>query len=519
MRLKFFLLLIAATALSGYGRADRIERPLLDSLYAALNKLEANQAQRGDEIEELKQRRQVLPLGSARIHLGDELGLMYIVENLDSAAVYYNLARHDAEELGDEVEKLRLTLHLLPMMPLVGITKEAIDWFEEIDYTTLPDTLRHAYWLSGAEVYYLTQRLYPQSRLKGEYVDLTLVAVDSLLSYYPVDSPVYQHLVGRKHLINGEVNLAVANFVEVLPRMNSNPELADFAYEAIINYYSDKPEFRQAYITYLLRRVTSSLNRGLVRSEPLARLGKELIDEGYRRLGRRCIALALTTPDLSYTGYFADFDRSTYAQYITNDNDGTARTNIIFHVFVVLIFIAVCVSAISSARKLSRLKREQKELYDKEKYMENELARTKQSVISLAFLALEQLRDYSVHVLRKLKAGQANDLLQEVETGSYMQQQTDKYFEEFDSTFLSSFPDFVDKLNKLLQPDKQMTLLPDERLSPELRIAAFMRLGVNDSARLSQIMALSLNTIYTYRNRLRGRALNRDSFEADLLRI
>ena len=129
------------------------------------------------------------------------------------------------------------------------------------------------------------------------------------------------------------------------------------------------------------------------------------------------------------------------------------------------------------------------------------------------------LNDYNLHVARKLKAGQVKDLFAEVESGKYIQKQNDKYFEVFDSTFLANFPNFLVGLNRLLQPDKQLSLLPGDRLSPELRIAAFMRLGVTDSARLSQALGLSLNTIYTYRNRLKGRALDRDKFEENVAKV
>lgn len=56
-------------------------------------------------------------------------------------------------------------------------------------------------------------------------------------------------------------------------------------------------------------------------------------------------------------------------------------------------------------------------------------------------------------------------------------------------------------------------------MTPELRIAAFLRLGISDSARIAHGLGLSVNTVYTYRNRLRGRAVDRDSFERDLREI
>ena len=46
-----------------------------------------------------------------------------------------------------------------------------------------------------------------------------------------------------------------------------------------------------------------------------------------------------------------------------------------------------------------------------------------------------------------------------------------------------------------------------------------MRLGIDDTNRVAQILNLSVNTIYAYRNRLRNRAINRATFEQDILAI
>ena len=90
------------------------------------------------------------------------------------------------------------------------------------------------------------------------------------------------------------------------------------------------------------------------------------------------------------------------------------------------------------------------------------------------------------------------------------------FFDTFDQLFMDNFPDFVDKLNELLYPDRKLALLPGNHFTPELRIAAYMRFGMNDSAKLSKALGLSLNTIYTYRNRLKGRAIDKVNFEENV---
>jgi len=69
---------------------------------------------------------------------------------------------------------------------------------------------------------------------------------------------------------------------------------------------------------------------------------------------------------------------------------------------------------------------------------------------------------------------------------------------------------------------KDGTRLGDEnagQLTPELRILAFMRLGLDDSSKIARFLNLSVNTVYTYRNRMKNRASDRDNFEAMVMEI
>jgi hypothetical protein len=77
----------------------------------------------------------------------------------------------------------------------------------------------------------------------------------------------------------------------------------------------------------------------------------------------------------------------------------------------------------------------------------------------------------------------------------------------------------VEKVNALLRPEEQIQLNDGETLNSDLRILAFMRLGIDDTTRVAQILNFSVNTIYAYRNRMRNRAINRDTFEKDILAI
>lgn len=100
-----------------------------------------------------------------------------------------------------------------------------------------------------------------------------------------------------------------------------------------------------------------------------------------------------------------------------------------------------------------------------------------------------------------------------------MRDQLQNFYEVFDSAFLMVYPDFVNDVNKLFEENKQVAVPEGERLTPELRILAFMRLGLDDSSQISKFLGLSLNTIYTYRNKMKTRARDRDLFEQHIRNI
>ncbi len=139
--------------------------------------------------------------------------------------------------------------------------------------------------------------------------------------------------------------------------------------------------------------------------------------------------------------------------------------------------------------------------------------------LSLCSICMDKLDDFNRIVGRKIVAGQVDELLSMVKSGKMSDEYSHQFYEVFDDAFVNIYPTFVDDVNKLLEPDKAISLSEDGHLPPELRIIALMRLGLDDSAQMARFLGLSLNTVYTYRNRIKSRARNRDTFDSDIMNI
>ena len=137
-------------------------------------------------------------------------------------------------------------------------------------------------------------------------------------------------------------------------------------------------------------------------------------------------------------------------------------------------------------------------------------------ILDLSYEYVDRLEDFNRMAARKIKAKQVDDLYEQIQTGKLLRDQTAKFLEVFDSTFLSIFPRFAEEVNALLRPEGQITEPVADKLSTELRILAFMRLGIDDAARVAKFLNLSVNTVYTYRNKMKNRACDREKFEENI---
>lgn len=509
------VVIVSLASAAAEASVDGDNRRMVDSISSLLNNFDNVSRERSRQLEGIKSRRQQLPAGEHRIRVSDSLGRAYINHNIDSAMMYWRLGIREAEDMGYDELALRLRMNTLAAMPLQGISIEAANDFASIDPAGFsPDMLRH-YYLSKSELYYNIQRPYPEGTLKKHYRDLAASALDSLSAFYSPESPVAAFVNAYLHLLRGESKLATASFIEALPALEGRPELYDCSIENVTDYYAGRPEYHSQYLNYLYKRVAKELSSGLVRPEVLGQAGIAIFDDGDKQLGRRLIHQALATGEAE-RGPYSQFDYTSYSKVLYDNSVQRQVWTLIIILALVAAIAALTVLSHRRRKRFDSLSENNSRLEEMHRQEVKDMQRISESLLSMALFSDEQLKEYNLFVHRKLKAGQVKDLYREVESGEYVQALSDKFFAMFDETFLDSFPDFVEHLNSLLSPGRQLSLLPGRRMTPELRIAAFMRLGICDSTKLAQVLGLSINTIYTYRNRLKGRAIDRKNFEAAL---
>lgn len=112
--------------------------------------------------------------------------------------------------------------------------------------------------------------------------------------------------------------------------------------------------------------------------------------------------------------------------------------------------------------------------------------------------------DENISFLRMtLKEEGIEGLLKQLRKQSFSAAEYERFYMEFDKTFLQIFPEFISKINSIMLPGYEF---PDDSSKPlpiELRILAVYRLGLKEYKDISKFLNCALTTVYTYKTRTR----------------
>lgn len=93
-------------------------------------------------------------------------------------------------------------------------------------------------------------------------------------------------------------------------------------------------------------------------------------------------------------------------------------------------------------------------------------------------------------------------------------------YHNFDKTFVTLFPNFVMSYNALFEEKDRRHPGKDNILTNEMRIFALMRLGVKESERIARFLGYSVNTVNTYKTRVKNKSIvPNDEFEERIMEI
>ncbi len=487
----------------------------LKSLHRALNDNKKAIPALMDSIQRLKDRANSQPpLAKALVY--DTIATMYETLDMDSCITYYRIGEEAARIGGDSILAQRMRLHIFADMPVTGVVLEGYNGFMDESSRIYPQN-RMAYFEAGNKMMLYIADLYARIPLRHDYEMRSIAYSDSLISMLPPRSPLLILLTAQKSELLGDNTAAMAGYVELVAHLPIESHIFSRAATRAGDFYYRTGQNNTAAYFYALGALSDARNQ-VLEGVALIRLSRALYD-----LDKISQSYDLMTAGLGQSLESGSAVRSIEAfqalphiieAYTRSDNRKLSWMTVLAACLVIALTSLLLILA-KRRHDLKKLELLKSRLATANETKENGLAR----FMELTSLFADKFDELIRLAGRKITAGQIEDLQTLIKGGSLRSEQDKMFATLFDNAFLTVYPDFITQANSLMKPDSHLPIPEGGKLNPELRILAFLRMGITDSHRMARFLGVSINTIYTYRNRLKTRAINRDTFESDLMTI
>ncbi len=529
---------MVALAVNGGGRFQR-----LDSLIAAQPQLVAAKEVRLAQMKADLGKETTVP---GRYAIMKRLYEEYSAYQYDSAYAYVSQCMRLAESIGDEALLSESRLNLAHILSTACLMDKARQTLSQIDTSRLaPDQL---------VVYYRTLTdllIYQAEYMQGtqyaqEYVQqLVQVRRAAIAIDVPHDNINYQITQAECYSDDNQPQRAI----DLLSRLVSNYHSGDRMYSIITStmsfYYSQLGD-KEHQMQYLIRSAESDLEGCIRENTSLRTIADRLFDEGDIDRAYRYMRVAVDDAN-----FYGTRLRNIQASHIVpkildayqtkQEQDHRNMMWLLALISVIALLLVGGVIAIYQLLKRYRRLNEQKRaineqlrqvngqlgdtveqlnetnglLREREKLKEEYIAR----FLTLSSRFIDRGEEQRKALYRLYRDRKTEDLARALKSTHFGNENAQLFYENFDNAFLNIYPTFVDEVNKLLQQDGKIEVKQGKRLTTESRVLALIRIGITDNQSIAAILRASLTTIYTYRSKLKARALNKDTFESDVKHI
>lgn len=447
-----------------------------------------------------------------------KLGDNYNAFNTDSALHFYSQGLNLAKSRNMDSIATRFALRRATYLPLLAFNSQAIDEFEHIDIGHMPQGLYADYYDAARQMYFYISSYYVNSpEIYDLYMSKAIAAQSKLLPLLDEGSPRF--LLNQGEYLYYQKNYSKARTVLMLllERLPEEDNLYARASHLLADISKVKGE-HHAYTYYLALSAVADTRGATLEVESLQELGRIMylngdVGRAYDYMSTALSgAVACNAPlrILQSSQVFPLIENAHKAEI----SRSRARLYIIMCVMAILLIVlaSTLYGLHRKNRQMNRMAQRLEEANDtKDVYIAQ--------FLNLCSIYMDKLNQFNKMVNRKITNGKVDDLIKITKQGKFIEEQSKEFYDVFDDAFLHIYPNFVRDVNELLRPEERIVLREGEKLNTDLRIIAFMRLGIEESTRIAQMLNYSVYTIYTYRNKLKNRALSRDSFEDDVMKI
>lgn len=473
-----------------------------------------------------------LPIAE-KLRCYDELYREYLTFRFDSAMVYINRSETLLDDTASYDDRSLIKIHKALSLATSGHFSQAIDLLESIDSERLSASVKEELYSAFEWTYGVWAEYSGSTDFANEYNELSVAYIDSLLSLSDVNTSEYCYHLGDRFLRIKDYEKARDNYMKVLEHTPQDTRrYAQAAYGLAASYrgLGDNESFREWLINAAISDQIIPLKENLALQELALDIKNR---DGDLETANRYLKYSLEDAIfynnrlrmLEISEKFPDIVLG-YQDKVTSQNK-RLRMYVACIAALLLVLATSCFIIIHEKKKLNKSQLAVSEINRQLRNLNKKLASTNESreqyvslFMDLCAAYIGKLNRFQSTVMLKIKARQFDDLLRVANNNARPSDaELKELFFNFDSAFLRLYPDFILKFNDLLDPDKAIIPKNNELLNTDLRIFALIRMGIKDSTKIATLLFYSPQTIFNHRTQVRNRALNRDTFESDLMNI
>lgn len=502
--------------------------------------------QKNAELDSLQRQYDLSKEDVGRFNSLNSLYDAYNAFNVDSAYSISQQQEAIAKRMGDSNFLIHAKMNKANILGKTGMYHETIELMDSIKFCELPDYLRPYYYHIKRTVCGLLEDYSAFDEERKYYHDLTNSYRDSIMSVNPYGSLAYVITKTDYLNVNGKPAEALEEMKTFMASNNlTEHEIAICAWTLSESYakLGDKDKQKEQLLISSISDMKASVREYI----SLRQLAMLLYSEGDLERAYRFLTIAVEDATkcnarqriIELNAHYPMIN-DIYVGEIKAQKKTLTWTIVIITVLTVFLFVVLLYTR-KQMRKVAEARKTIQEAYEKLNGLNAELHKSNHrlheanrdiaEISELKEVYIGRYMDQCLEYIDKLdtyrkqlgklcNSGKNDELKKVLKSTTVIDEELKEFYNQFDKTFLSLFPTFVEDFNNLLMPEE--VIIPKKKgcLNTELRIFALIRLGITDSDKIAKFLRYSLTTIYNYRTKVRNKAKgDRNLLEQEVIKI
>ena len=534
------IMLVMATSSSARQQSNQSLYQTLDSLIAQYDQLTAEKERRVANIKDGVRGMTLTP--EQQYDLNQRLYDEYVAYKFDSAFYYIDRNVKALSASADRDRFAASAVRMAHILAVTGLFDRARRLLDEVNPDSISDQQKIAYYTQQSELNLYRSEMAQYTNYFYDYIKRAQYYRQLVMQIAPKDS--YDYIFNRATYIceAGDTDEAIRILEDYLSKTEQGNRTYSIITSTLAFFYQKKGAHEQQEY-YLLLSAISDERSAIRENNSLRSLSEMLMSSGKNDEAYRYLLQAISEAKfygsrirMMQVGRMAPQILQLYDAERTRTQQ---RTNLLLAVisFISLILVGIIIYTLRLYRKKhaaglqiiemnKMLARHSEEIENVNTQMK-EANRIKEEYIGRFLELSSQLISDGEQRLKQLnrlaRERKLEELYAELKTMEPVNKGIRTFHSHFDTAFLNIYPNFIVEVNNLLNPESQFAIevdgMPVKHLSTELRVLALIRLDITDNQKIADILRSSITTIYTYRSKLKAKAINKETFEDDVRKI